>query len=187
MEKILDQVKQFASFAHQGQVRKFAPEPFVVHPIRVMETCKAYTNDITVLSAAVLHDVLEDTEITRHDMYDFLVTVMDAHHAQRTVRLVEQLTDVYIKANYPHWNRRKRKKEEIKRLSMTTPDAQTIKYADVIDNCTAIIEHDIEFADRFLGECRDLLKKINRGNSVLYLRAIETVNAGLAELKEWER
>lgn len=183
MEKILEQVKQFATLAHEGQLRKFAPEPFVVHPIRVMQTCAHYCSDYTVLSAALLHDVLEDTDVTRHDMYDFLRTVMEPHPAQRTVKLVEQLTDVYIKDNYPHWNRRKRKKEEIKRLSMTTADAQTIKYADVIDNCTAIIEHDVDFADRFLNECRDLLKKINRGNSVLYLRAIETVNVAIRELR----
>ena len=183
MKEVLEKVKQFAVNAHQGQVRKFAPEPFVVHPIRVMETCAFYSSDLSVLSAALLHDVIEDTELTRNDVLDFLLTVMEPHHANRTVNLVEQLTDVYIKANFPDWNRRKRKREEIKRLAKVSADAQTIKYADVIDNCTAIIENDVDFADRFLNECNDLLKKINKGNSILYIRAVETVKIALRELK----
>lgn len=187
MEHILEQVRLFATNAHSGQVRKYADEPFVTHPIRVMKTCSSYTNDVTVLSAALLHDVVEDTELTRHDVYDFLLTVMEPHRAQRTVMLVEQLTDVYVKSSYPHWNRKKRKKEEIKRLSKISADAQTIKYADIIDNCNEVIHHDQDFADRFLHECRDTLDKINKGNSVLYLRALETVNVCIRELKLMQR
>jgi guanosine-3',5'-bis(diphosphate) 3'-pyrophosphohydrolase len=183
MENILEQVRLFAINAHAGQVRKYADEPFVTHPIRVMQTCSVYTNDVAVLSAALLHDVIEDTELTRNDLYNFLVTLMEPHHAQRTVKLVEQLTNVYIKANYPQWNRYKRKREEIKRLSKISADAQTIKYADIIDNCNEIIHHDRDFADRFLHECRDTLQKISKGNSILYLRAIETVNTGIKELR----
>ncbi|HEX6916084.1 MAG TPA: HD domain-containing protein [Chitinophagaceae bacterium] len=183
MEQMLEQVKIFATNAHHGQVRKFADEPFVSHPIRVMQTCSNYTADLSILSAALLHDVIEDTAITRREIYDFLSGLMPAHLAQRTVHLVEQLTDVYIKSKFPHWNRRKRKKAEIQRLSGISADAQTIKYADIIDNCAAIIHHDQEFADRFLGECRDLLKKINQGNSVLYMRAKEVVHGGISELK----
>lgn len=183
MEKILEQVKLFATNAHAGQMRKYADEPFVTHPIRVMKTCSQYSSDVSILAAALLHDVIEDTELTRNEVFDFLLTVMAHHQAKRTVVLVEQLTDVYIKANYPHWNRRKRKREEIKRLSKISADAQTIKYADIIDNCNEIIHHDQDFADRFLHECRDTLQKINKGNSVLYLRALETVNTGIKELR----
>jgi (p)ppGpp synthase/HD superfamily hydrolase len=141
MKETLDLVEQFASKAHHGQERKYTPEPFVVHPIRVMHTCKEYTNDVCMLSAALLHDVLEDTEVTRNEMYDFLLTVMHQHQAARTVKLVEELTDVYIKERYPQWNRKKRRKEEIKRLSKVSGDAQTIKYADIIDNCVEIVNH----------------------------------------------
>jgi guanosine-3',5'-bis(diphosphate) 3'-pyrophosphohydrolase len=182
MEQILEQVRLFATNAHAGQVRKYADEPFVTHPIRVMRTCSVYTDDITILSAALLHDVIEDTELTRHHLYDFLLTLMNIQQAHRTVVLVEQLTNVYIKADYPYWNRKKRKREEIKRLSRTSADAQTIKYADIIDNCNEVVHHDRDFAERFLYECSDTLKEIKKGNSILYLRAVETVNKGIREL-----
>ena len=182
MEQILEPVRLFAINAHAGQVRKYADEPYVTHPIRVMQTCMSYSSEIPVLSAALLHDVIEDTELTRNEIFDFLSGIMDKHMAHRTVQLVEQLTNVYVKENFPQWNRKKRKKEEVKRLSKISADAQTIKYADIIDNCNEIIHHDMDFAHRYLHECRDTLQAINRGNSVLYIRALETVNTGIREL-----
>jgi (p)ppGpp synthase/HD superfamily hydrolase len=32
-----------------------------------MEICSQYTNDIMILAAALLHDVLEDTPVTRNE------------------------------------------------------------------------------------------------------------------------
>jgi (p)ppGpp synthase/HD superfamily hydrolase len=187
VEHILDQVRQYATIAHEGQVRKYAPDPFVVHPIRVMNTCRVYSNDVCLLSAALLHDVIEDTPITRNEMHDFLLTIMPPASAHRTVTLVEQLTDVYIKSNYPNWNRRKRKRAEIKRLSAVSADAQTIKYADVIDNCIEISHNDPEFAGRFLSECWDLLQAINKGNTILYQKALKVVKTGIEELRVFQR
>jgi (p)ppGpp synthase/HD superfamily hydrolase len=60
-EKILQEIIQFADLAHGKQVRRYTSERYIVHPVRVMETCRQYTNDISVLAAAILHDVLEDT------------------------------------------------------------------------------------------------------------------------------
>jgi (p)ppGpp synthase/HD superfamily hydrolase len=61
MDPSLETIKDFANKAHGDQKRRYTPDKYVVHPIRVMELCKEYTNDVTVLAAALLHDVLEDT------------------------------------------------------------------------------------------------------------------------------
>ena len=71
-DNILEEVKSFASEAHGEQKRKYTPEPYIVHPIRVMEICKKYTDDVRILSAALLHDVLEDTSVTEKEMFQFL-------------------------------------------------------------------------------------------------------------------
>jgi guanosine-3',5'-bis(diphosphate) 3'-pyrophosphohydrolase len=89
------------------------------------------------------------------------------------------LTDVYIKAEYPKWNRRKRKDKEAARLANTSAEAQTVKYADIIDNAPEIAEKDPDFAKRFLPEYRALLRKITRGNAELHAIAVETVNSHL--------
>jgi hypothetical protein len=101
---------------------------------------------------------------------------MSEAQADTVVRIVEELTDVYIKEKYPKWNRRKRKDKEANRLENTSPEAQTIKYADIIDNAPEIAEKDPDFARRFLREYKALLKRITKGNPELYKKAMETIN-----------
>ncbi len=182
MEGQLKQVEAFAAKAHEGQTRKYSADKFIRHPVRVMEMCSNYTDDIEILSAALLHDVLEDTEMTDADMQQFLQTVFNEPVAEHILQLVTELTDVYVKPAYPKWNRRKRKSMELKRLANTSPESQTVKYADIIDNCRKIREQDPEFAKVFLHECARLLKYINKGNSALYELAVQTVDGEINKL-----
>jgi (p)ppGpp synthase/HD superfamily hydrolase len=183
MDDILKQITDFADKAHGTQTRKYTPERYIVHPVRVMNMCKEYTDDIAVLAAALLHDVLEDTPVTKNEIASFLEALMDKQKAQQAVQLVVELTDVYIKKDYPQWNRRKRKAKEAERIEQTSPAAQTIKYADIIDNTTEIAVQDKDFAKVFLHECRAILKKINKGNSELYKKALLTVENAMDQLK----
>ncbi|CAA9346005.1 MAG: hypothetical protein AVDCRST_MAG56-8177 [uncultured Cytophagales bacterium] len=182
METALAKITAFADRAHGQQTRRYTPERYIVHPVRVMEICREYTSDEAVLAAALLHDVLEDTPVTRAAMTDFLLTVMPPETARRTVQLVEELTDVYVKDAYPHLNRKARKKREAARLATTSPDAQTVKYADLIDNGTEMIRHDPAFARLFLQEGKMLLGKITAGDPRLYQRALRTLDACLAAI-----
>ena len=92
MEDTLEKIKQFASAAHGSQMRKYTPEPYMVHPVRVMELCKKFTDTLPVLAAALLHDVLEDTMTTKEEMFEFLTTVMKEQQAKYTIQLVVDLT-----------------------------------------------------------------------------------------------
>jgi (p)ppGpp synthase/HD superfamily hydrolase len=175
-DAILAAITTFADKAHGNQMRRYSPERYIVHPIRVMETCKRYTNDISILGAALLHDVLEDTPVTKEEMKTFLLTLMNEEAATKTINLVEELTDVYIKEKYPKWNRKKRKRKECERLEKTSAEAQTIKYADIIDNAPEITEKDPDFAKIFIPEYKKLLRKITKGNPELYEKAKELVN-----------
>lgn len=184
MEQVLQQIQDFADQSHGEQMRKFAPERYIAHPIRVMQLCREQTKDMAILAAALLHDVLEDTPVQKEALRDFLLGVMPEAQAQRTLSLVVELTDIYTKANYPQWNRRKRKAMETARLEVTSADAQTIKYADIIDNSSEIAYQDTDFALVFLRECRALLKKLTKGNGILYQRAMDTVDAGIRHLEQ---
>ncbi len=183
MEEILNKVRQFADNAHGSQMRKYTPERYIVHPIRVMETCRNYDNSLPVLAAALLHDVLEDTPVASKEMLEFLREVMSEAEAQETLSIVIDLTDVYVKADYPQWNRRLRKAKEQERIAATSPKSQTIKYADIIDNTNEITSHDPNFAPRFLSECYANLKVANKGNPELYAIALSKVEGKLKELK----
>lgn len=180
---ILKNIEEFARQAHGDQQRKFADEPYIMHPIRVMQLCREYTSDLPVLSAALLHDVLEDTAVTKEDLSAYLWGVMTTADAYRTLNLTVELTDVYVKKNYPKWNRQKRKGAEADRMSKISADAQTIKYADIIDNCLDISNSSSDFMPKFLHECRILLKVMDKGNPELRQRAMATVSKFLEQVK----
>lgn len=177
MDKILEAIREFADRAHGDQTRKYTPERYIVHPVRVMETCRKYEERFEVLAAALLHDVVEDTAVTNAEIVDFLQTLMPRSQALEIARLVLELTDVYIKKDYPQLNRKQRKEMEAERLGSVSADAQTIKYADIIDNCLDILLHEPEFGRKYQVECLAILKVATEGNALLYEIAKETVQA----------
>jgi (p)ppGpp synthase/HD superfamily hydrolase len=184
MDDILKKIIDFADQAHGDQMRKYTPERYIVHPVRVMELCRKYINDLPVLAAAILHDVLEDTPVTAKELHVFLETLMDETTASRTVKLVKELTDEFVKESYPQWNRRKRKAMEVERLLKTSSDSQTIKYADIYDNCVEIVNHDPHFAKVFLSECKNILGKLDKGELHLLRKAKDIVEEGIRQLKD---
>jgi guanosine-3',5'-bis(diphosphate) 3'-pyrophosphohydrolase len=183
-EQIIESVRRFSTEAHGAQMRKYTPDPYIVHPIRVMELLKEYTNDTAVLCAALLHDVLEDTPVTSAQLLEFLRSVMPVEMAQRCHQMVVDLTDVYIKKDYPSFNRRERKKRENERLAGILPASQTVKYADIIDNCIDITRNDPSFAPVFIRECSRSLDRMKSGDARLYRRAVETLRDAKASKRE---
>jgi len=74
-----------ATFAHRHQYDK-AGEPYINHPLRVLESVKAQGAQAYVQMAAVLHDVTEDTPFT----CDMLLTLGVPEAAVNIVRLVDR-------------------------------------------------------------------------------------------------
>lgn len=60
----LDQAIKFAVDAHTGQKRKLSGAAYIVHPLECMIIVGQLTKDEDVLVATVLHDVVEDTNVT---------------------------------------------------------------------------------------------------------------------------
>ena len=58
----------FAEKAHRGQVRKGTSTPYIVHPMEAAAIVATMTSDPAVIAAAVLHDVIEDTDYTADDV-----------------------------------------------------------------------------------------------------------------------
>ena len=179
--EIIEKVKMYADQAHGDQMRKYANERYIVHPIRVMEIVREYSHEVPLLAASLLHDVLEDTAVSPEEMKYFLDSVMNQEDSEKTFRLVKELTDEYIKANYPKLNRRTRRTKEAERLAETSSDAQTIKYADIIDNVNDISVHDADFALVYLRESKQLLLKMIGGHGELYARALRVVDEAMKQ------
>ena len=59
---MIDRAIEFATKAHEGQFRKGTKRPYIVHPIEVGDIVSTMTKDEEVISAAILHDTIEDCE-----------------------------------------------------------------------------------------------------------------------------
>ena len=59
---------KFAQEAHRGVVRKGTNIPYVLHPVEAALIALGLTDDIDTIVAAVLHDIVEDTDYTEADV-----------------------------------------------------------------------------------------------------------------------
>ena len=58
--RMIKKAREFAAKAHEGQFRKGTDRPYIVHPIEVGDIVSSMTQDAEVISAALLHDTIED-------------------------------------------------------------------------------------------------------------------------------
>ena len=84
--EIIERAYKFAKEAHKG-IRRRSGEPYILHPIAV---AKIVSQEIglgsTSICAALLHDVVEDTEYTVEDI--------EAHFGPKIAQLVSGLTKI---------------------------------------------------------------------------------------------
>jgi GTP pyrophosphokinase len=63
----LEEAYHFSDAAHHGQYRK-SGEPYISHPVAVAEILSEWQLDAQTLIAALLHDVVEDTDVSKDDI-----------------------------------------------------------------------------------------------------------------------
>lgn len=80
---IMEEAYKFASEKHQGQVR-LSGEPFMEHPLQTAYILAELQLDVSSLTAALLHDILEDTSIPLEDI--------EAKFGKEIARLVDGVT-----------------------------------------------------------------------------------------------
>ncbi len=61
----------FAAMAHCGSTRKGNRIPYLAHPVETASIVAEMTDDQELIAAAVLHDVLEDTEVTLPELQEY--------------------------------------------------------------------------------------------------------------------
>lgn len=76
-QQVFAQAVAFAARKHAGQTRRDG-SPYIYHPLKVAELLKEGGFDLTCQVAAVLHDVLEDTDATEAEVAAFGEEVLTA-------------------------------------------------------------------------------------------------------------
>lgn len=65
--KLIRKVYNYAKAHHEWQLRK-SGEPYIIHPVQVAYILSTLGLDDSTICAALLHDVVEDTDITKQDL-----------------------------------------------------------------------------------------------------------------------
>lgn len=164
--ELMDRARSFAEHFHAGQVRKYTGEPYIYHPIAVAQIVATVTHTDEMLAAALLHDVVEDTDATLDDV--------EREFGAEVAALVEMVTDV---SRPEDGNRAARKAIDRDHIAQASPEGKTIKLADLIHNTQSIVAHDPEFARVYLAEKRALLEVLGEGDPLLFARASELATA----------
>lgn len=118
---MIDRAIEFATKAHEGQFRKGTRRPYIVHPIEVGDIVSTMTTDEEVISAAILHDTIEDCKgVTRE--------VLAENFSERVASLVAQESEDKSKS----WM--ERKGSTIERIRTASFEVQMIGLADKLSN-----------------------------------------------------
>lgn len=169
---------------HGDQKRKYTGEPYWFHLDDVAFTLyRIGQRDPHILSAALLHDSVEDVPHVTLDHLLIFCTLTKKDFPnyglvpERIVKLVRELTDVYVKIDFPHLNRSHRKALELKRISEVSAEAKLIKLADIASNLPSIKKHDPEFYGVYRSEITDLLPALQGIHPALYRSVFKRIHA----------
>ena len=115
---------EFAATAHRGQYRKGSKIPYIIHPLGTANILIDLGCSEEIVAAAILHDTIEDTNVTKNDILKSFGPVIAG--------LVEQVTEPDRSKS---WENRKR--HTIEHLKTAPLEVLLIACADKLDNITA--------------------------------------------------
>lgn len=129
-EKVIRAI-EFAAERHSGQTRKGnTNSPYINHPIKVVSLLTRFQEDDSdLLSAAALHDIIEDTAKGDEEI-QWLQKIIEEKFGSKVLSIVQEVTD---DKQLPYQERKQKQVEDTPYLSK---EAKKIKIADKICNIT---------------------------------------------------
>ncbi len=154
---MFDRIKaaiDIAYTAHKGQNRKYGNDiPYIHHPMRVAFKIAQLTRDEVVIAAAILHDVLEDTDVSPD--------VIARECGNDVLVLVQELTNPSKLPEHCKKPRAERKRIDREHLKEVSYAAKLIKLCDRIDNLYDVGNGPADFRKLYAKESRLLLECLN--------------------------
>ena len=139
-EATIQHARMWAGMKHKGQHRKYTGEPYFEHPLAVSELVREQGLSEKAIIAAILHDVVEDTDATLEEVWELF--------GEEVAEYVWYLTKP------PEFvgNRSIRKEHDRNRLAIAPEEVKFIKFYDVVHNAGSIKEHDPKFYESWRHE-----------------------------------
>lgn len=170
-ESLSQRALSIAQDKHFYQHRKFSNEPYFNHPSRVADIISRFTKDEEIISAAYLHDTIEDTKTSFKEL--------EVTFGKRVANLVNELTSV--------------KKEQVKigkaeyllkKMQKMSEDALLIKLADRLDNVSDFRFASDKFRKKYIDETFYILNNLKRPLNKNMKALIAEI---ITHLKIWEK
>ena len=137
---ILDRAIIFAVKAHTGTERRGKGYPYIVHPMEAVEIVATMTKDQELRAAAILHDTVEDTNVTVDQIRD--------EFGDRVADLVASESDEMPAGVSEEDSWHARKQAAIDRLSHASREAKIVAMGDKLSNMRAIARDYAEQGDK---------------------------------------
>lgn len=161
MMNILEEAIIYATIMHQGKVRKFKGVPYILHPLEVAQILSTITEDEEIITAGILHDIIEGTDGT--------LSEIEKRFGKRVAFLVSSETeDIYPdEEKSATWQRRK---EGALRILQGSEDigVKMISLANTLANIRSLAQMYSENGD-------ELWEKLHQSNPAMqcwYYRSV---------------
>lgn len=131
----------YATVMHQGKVRKLGSIPYILHPLEVAQILATMTDDHDVITAGILHDIVEDTDGT-------LAEIEKRFGARVSFLVSSESENVYAGEDRSEsWKRRK--EESLKALKNTDdPGVRMLWLADKLANIRSLAGNYSEYGEK---------------------------------------
>ena len=121
-----DKAVKFAVEAHQGTERRGNGYPYIIHPMEAASIVATISNDQELLAAAVLHDTVEDTDVTIEQIREQFGDRVAELVQHETAPLDENMT----------W--REKKTIQVNQLASAPYDSKVVALGDKLSNMYGI-------------------------------------------------
>lgn len=158
----LQKVIEFAMKAH-GEQKRIHGGPYWLHPIAVAEiiTNRFDITDITVIVAAICHDILEDTKVS----YSELVNNFGQEAASIVVELTKPQRDLFDSRS-----KIERANDIYSKLAKSSEQARIIKVADRIHNIQEMKFTSLDFQEKYIKDTELLIDYLDGTPFLVELR-----------------
>lgn len=137
---LIEQAKEFATLAHEGQFRKHGKRPYIYHPGRVATYLEEKNYTGPIIAAAWLHDVLEDCPFVSYDL-------LKKTFGETVANLVREVTHPVVEG---YSNRKQRWEIYLDHYAKASHEGKILKLADRVCNLNEYADYwdDVPVKDR---------------------------------------
>lgn len=123
---LFDKAAKFAIDAHHNTERRGKGYPYIIHPMEAASIVASVTNDPEMLAAAILHDTVEDTDVTLDQIREVF--------GDRVATLVEHETAPAS----DHLTWREKRTIQVEQLASASYDCKVVAIGDKLSNLRGI-------------------------------------------------